>query len=87
MKTAKDDAPTARTIRFPAQLRDALGRDAVRCGRSFEQQVIAVLRSHYGEHVDLAPAPADVLALARASVLGISEADQVLVSGRPRRRR
>jgi hypothetical protein len=87
MKPAPDTTVTARTIRFPAGLRERLGRDAARCGRSFEQQVLAVLRSHYGEHVDLAPAPADILALARASVAGMSDADQALVSGRPRRRR
>lgn len=87
MSTAEDSARAPRTIRFSASLREALDRDAVRCGRSFEQQVIAVLRSHYGDDVDLAPAPADVLALARASVAGMSAAEQVLVSGRPRRRR
>lgn len=87
MKTAREIAATARTVRFPARLTEAVGADAVRCGRSFEQQVIAVLRSHYGEHVDLAPAPQDVLALARASVAGMTAAEQELVSGRSRRRR
>jgi hypothetical protein len=87
MATAEDTSRAPRTIRFPAHVRDAIARDAARCGRSFEQQVIAVLRSHYGEDVDLAPAPADVLALARASVAGMSAAEQALVSGRARRRR
>lgn len=87
MSTAEDASRAPRTIRFPSRLRDALGRDALRCGRSFEQQVIAVLRSHYGDDVDLAPAATDILALARASVAGMSPAEQALVSGRSRRRR
>jgi hypothetical protein len=61
----------ARTIRFPAGLRDRIAGDAERCGRSFEGQVIALLRRHYGEDVDIAPAPAEVLALAKASFADI----------------
>src|SRR5262245_21916345 len=38
------DQAVARTIRFPAALRDQLTADATRCGRSFEGQVIALLR-------------------------------------------
>jgi hypothetical protein len=41
--------------------------DAERCGRSFEGQVIALLRRHFGEDVDIAPNPAEILALAAAS--------------------
>jgi hypothetical protein len=33
------------------------------------------LRRHYGEDVDIAPAPADILALAAASVAGVPDAD------------
>jgi hypothetical protein len=71
----KPSAPVARTIRFPDSLRSKIGADAERCGRSFEGQVIALLRRHYGEDVDIAPAPTDILALAAASVAGIGEAD------------
>ncbi len=67
---------TARTIRFPAELHRRLASDAERCGRSLEAQVIAILRRHYGQDVDLAPAPDVVLSLARGSLAGISEADQ-----------
>lgn len=65
----------ARTIRFPASLRDRIAADADRCGRSFEGQVLALLRSHYGENVDISPAPAEILALASASLAGIPAAD------------
>jgi hypothetical protein len=61
------DSTVARTIRFPAGLRDKITADAERCGRSFEGQVIALLRRHYGEDVDIAPNPAEILALAAAS--------------------
>jgi hypothetical protein len=56
-------------------LRGKIAADAERCGRSFEGQVIALLRRHYGEDVDIAPAPADILALAAASVAGVPDAD------------
>jgi len=75
MKAARRAQPsvvTARTVRFPEQLRTRIAADAERCGRSFDAQVIAILRQHYGEDVDLAPAPTEVLALARASVRGLS---------------
>ena len=68
-------AQTARTIRFPAALKRRLAVDAERCGRSFEAHVIAILRSHFGEHVDLSPAGTDVLAALRASAEGIPDAD------------
>jgi hypothetical protein len=69
------DAPIARTIRFPAALRDKITADAERCGRSFEAQVIALLRRHYGEDVDIAPSPAEILAFATASVADIEGPD------------
>jgi hypothetical protein len=65
----------ARTIRFPAALRDRITVDAERCGRSFEGQVIALLRRHYGEDVDIAPGPGQILALASASLADIPSAD------------
>ena len=69
------DSTVARTIRFPAGLRDRINADADRCGRSFEGQVIALLRRHYGEDVDIARAPAEVLALAVASLADVPAAD------------
>ena len=65
----------SRTIRFPASLRDKITADAARCGRSFDGQVIALLRRHYGEDVDIAPHPAEILALAAASLADIPAAD------------
>jgi len=61
----------ARTIRFPTRLRDKIAADAKRCGRSFAGQVLALLRRHYGEDVDIAPRPAEILALAAASLADI----------------
>jgi hypothetical protein len=69
------DSTVARTIRFPAGLRDKIMADAERCGRSFEGQVIALLRRHYGEDVDIAPTPAEILALAAASFADIPTAE------------
>ena len=63
----------ARTIRFPEGLRGRIASDADRCGRSFEGHVIAILRRHYGEDVDIAPAPSEILGLAAASLAGVSE--------------
>lgn len=65
----------ARTIRIPGALRDKIAAEANRCGRSFEGQVIALLRRHYGEDVDIARSPADVLALAAASLAGVPRSD------------
>jgi hypothetical protein len=81
----------ARTIRFPANLRAKISEDADRCGRSFEAQVVSLLRRHYGENVDIAPPPAEILTLAAASLAGISETDlprltQKLTERRPGRR-
>jgi hypothetical protein len=72
----------ARTIRFPAALRERIAADAERCGRSYEAQVIAILRRHYGEDVDLAPAPDTVLALAQGSFAGIPEQDRKRLGAR-----
>jgi hypothetical protein len=66
------DSTVARTIRFPAALREKIALDAERCGRSFDGQVIALLRRHYGEDVDIAPNPAEILALAAASLADVS---------------
>ncbi|HEV7668912.1 MAG TPA: hypothetical protein VGS22_10330 [Thermoanaerobaculia bacterium] len=66
------DSTVARTIRFPAALREKIAMDAERCGRSFDGQVIALLRRHYGEDVDIAPTPAEILALAVASLADVS---------------
>ena len=74
------DSPIARTIRFPAALRDRLAADANRCGRSFEGQVIALMRRHYGEDVDIAPSPADILALASASLADVPASDLRLLT-------
>lgn len=73
------DSTVARTIRFSAGLRQQIATDAERCGRSFEGQVIALLRRHYGEDVDIAPSPAEILALATASMSDISPADARLI--------
>lgn len=85
MSASKPRSPaphTARTIRFPAALRESIATDAERCGRSFEQHVLAILRAHYGDDVDLASSTESVLALARLSVLGIDEDEQRRMWGR-----
>lgn len=68
-------ATIARTIRFPSGLRERIVNDAERCGRSFEGQVLALLRRHYGEDVDIAPNPEDILSLAAASLADVPTAD------------
>jgi hypothetical protein len=70
------ESTIARTIRVPVALRKRIAADAERCGRSFEGQVIALLRRHYGEDVDIAPGPAGILALAVASLAEIPAADR-----------
>lgn len=75
---------TARTVRFPEALRVRLSADAERCGRSFEAQVLAILRRHYGEDVDISPAPDVILGLARGSMAGVAERDLSLITGRLR---
>lgn len=72
----------SRTIRFPERLRTRVAADAERCGRSFEAQVIALLRRHYGEDVDIAPSPDAILALATGSFAGISGADRAGIERR-----
>jgi hypothetical protein len=44
--------------------------------------VIAILRRHFGEDVDIAPAPRTIIALAKGSLAGVSRSDQNLVTGR-----
>ena len=66
---------TARTIRFPERLRRRIAADAERCGRSFEAHVLAILRRHFGEHVDIAPPPESVLQMLRRSAEGIADED------------
>lgn len=78
-RSAASDATVARTVRFSAGLRQKIAHDAERCGRSFEGQVIALLRRHYGEDVDIAPSPAEILALATASMADISTAEARLI--------
>ncbi len=74
------EATIARTIRFPTALRDKIAADAERCGRSFEGQVIALLRRHYGEDVDIAPGPTEILALAAASLADVPASDLRLLT-------
>ena len=82
---AKDvPGPIARTIRFPAGLREKIAADAERCGRSFDGQVIALLRRHYGEDVDIAPNPSEILALAVASFADVPAAELSLLTRRLR---
>ena len=79
--TAKpQELAIARTIRIPASLRKRIAADAERCGRSFEGQVIALLRRHYGEDVDIAPGPAGILALAVASFADIPASQRDLLT-------
>jgi len=42
--------------------------------------VIALLRRHYGEDVDIAPGPAEILALAAASFADVPVADRKLLT-------
>ena len=77
---ADRESTIARTIRIPVELRKRIAADAERCGRSFEGQVIALLRRHYGEDVDIAPAPAGILALAVASLADIPAAERDLLT-------
>src|SRR5438876_1715558 len=75
-------AVTARTIRFSSSLRSRLAADAERCARSFEAQVLAILRRHYGEDVDIAPAPETILALAFGSLAGMSDEERTRITQR-----
>ena len=81
-------SPTvARTVRFPRPLRERIVADALRCGRSFEAQVLAILRRHYGESVDLAPPPDAILSFARGSLGDMPERDILSVTRKLGRRR
>ena len=77
MKAARKspELVSPRTIRFPDALRVRIAADAERCGRSFDAQVVAILRRHYGDDVDLAPAPDQILGYARASFGDLSAAE------------
>jgi hypothetical protein len=83
-KRAANVEQIPRTIRFPGRLRQRISEDAERCGRSFEAQVIAVLRHHYGEDVDIAPIPDAVLALARSSLAGMTRTERLAATRRLR---
>jgi hypothetical protein len=74
------ESPVARTIRIPAALRKRIAADADRCGRSFEGQVIALLRRHYGEDVDVAPGSAGILALALATLAEVASSERDLLT-------
>jgi hypothetical protein len=74
--THPQESTIARTIRFSVALRKKITADAERCGRSFEGQVIALLRRHYGEDVDIAPGPDGILALAVASLADIPASER-----------
>jgi hypothetical protein len=76
------ESTVASTIRIPAKLRKRIAADAERCGRSFDAQVIALLRRHYGEDVDIAPGPDVILALAVASLADTSPSDRELLTRR-----
>lgn len=73
------ESTIARTIRIPVALRKRIAADAERCGRSFEGQVLALLRRH-GEDVDIAPGPVGILALAVASLADTSSAERALLT-------
>jgi hypothetical protein len=74
------ESSVARTIRIPAALRKRIAADADRCGRSFEGQVIALLRRHYGEDVDIAPGPAGILALALATLAKVPASERDMLT-------
>jgi hypothetical protein len=74
------ESADVRTIRIPAKLRKRIAADAEWCGRSFDAQVIALLRRHYGEDVDVAPGPDVILALAVASLADTSPSDHDLLT-------
>jgi hypothetical protein len=80
------ESPVARTIRIPAALRKRIAADADRCGRSFEGQVIALLRRHYGEDVDIAPGPAGIVALALASLADVPASERDMLTRKLRER-
>lgn len=69
------NSTVARSVRFPVALGEKIAADAERCGRSFDGQVIALLRRHYGEDVDIAPTPAEILTMAAASLADVPDSD------------
>jgi hypothetical protein len=75
-----DQSPVARTIRIPASLRKRIAADAERCCRSFDGQVLALLRRHYGEDVDIAPGPAVIVALALATLADVRASERDLLT-------
>ena len=85
-RVAQQQSAVARTIRFPDSLRERIAADAQRCGRSFESQVIALLRRHFGEDVDIAPAPHEILALAAASAANFPERELQRSTRKPKSR-
>jgi len=85
--THPQDSTVARTIRFPAMLREKIMADAERCGRSFGGQVVALLRRHYGEDAEIAPSPAEILVLASTSLAGIPAAEQRSLTQSAKRRK
>ena len=74
-RPGRSETTIGRAIRFPERLRARIGADAKRCGRSFEGQVLALLRRHYGEDVDISKAPSEVLNPAVASLAGIPKTE------------
>jgi len=78
---ASTDEPIACTIRMPNGLRKRIATDADRCGRSFEGQVIAVLR-----HYDIAPVPSEILTLALATLAEVPPSEQGMLSRKLRER-
>jgi hypothetical protein len=74
------DTRVGRTLHFSSRLQAQLEADAVRCGRSFEAQVLAILRRHYGEDVDIAPTSMSILALAAGSMEGVPERDRAALT-------
>jgi hypothetical protein len=80
MSQRADESPVARTIRIPPSLRKRIAADAERCGRSFDGQVIALLRCHYGEDADVAPRPAVIVALALATLADVPASEDELLT-------
>ena len=74
------ESPVARTIRIPLALRKRIAADAERCSRTFEGQVIALLRRYYGEDVDIAPEPTGIVALALATLADVPPSKRHLLT-------
>lgn len=78
--THRQKSTIARTIRIPVALSKRVASNAERCGRNFEGQVIALLRRHYGEDVDIARVPDGILALAVASLADTPASERDLLT-------